>query len=171
LRIERAGTAHGFLAGFDRTVGDGIRLSNRPDAPEREQSANVYDTVFFPWLEPVTLDVGDTVVLDLRAMLLGDDYVWTWRSRICGVEGALKGSFTQSSFLGTPLSRDTLQRHGKEHVPRINDEGRIARFILAGIEEGVPIGQIAARLAAEFPARLTARDALNRVTALSALYD
>ena len=120
-KVERRGTGHGLIAGFHRMVWEGIRLSNVPDTPENEQSGGVYDTVFFPWLEPVTLEAGDTVVFEIKATLVHEDYVWRWRSRLHGANGAEKASFSQSSFLGTPLSRDTLNRVGRRHVPRINE--------------------------------------------------
>ena len=170
--VERPGTGHGFLAGFSRTLTDAISVSNLPDASRDHQSGAVYDTVFFPWLAPVTLEAGDTVTLDMAARLMQDDYVWLWKTRVLGRDGSEKAAFRQSTFFGTPLSRDTLRRRGTNHVPRLNEEGRIVQAILAAMGRGMSVGEIAARLISEFPARVTgSRDALSRVTALSALFD
>lgn len=170
--VERSGTGHGFLAGFTRVMTDTISISNLPEASPARQSGSVYDTVFFPWLAPATLEAGDTVTLDLTARLTDADYVWTWKTRVQGPDGAEKAAFRQSTFFGTPLSRDTLRRRGTNYVPRLNEEGRIVQAILLAMGRGMPVGEIAARLLSEFPARVTgSRDAISRVTALSTLFD
>jgi protein arginine N-methyltransferase 1 len=170
--IERAGTGHGLLAGFNRTLLDGIQLSNLPDASGAQQSGAVYETVFFPWAAPVALDTADTVVAHVTARLLADDYVWAWKTRVQGRSGGEKASFSQSTFFGTPLTLKTLGKHRSSHRPRLTDEGRLAQFILSAIARGCSVGEIAARLPAEFPEQVTdSRDALRRVTALTAFYD
>jgi type I protein arginine methyltransferase len=170
--IDRPGIGHGLLAGVNRTVATGICLSNLPDAPAGQQSDGVYETVFFPWAGPVTLDAGDSVTCDIDAKFMRDDYVWTWKTRVRGADGADKTSFAQSTLFGTPLTRDTLKKRAARYVPRMNDDGRIVQVILAAMGRGLSIGEIAAALHSEFPARfLRPQDALSHVVTLSSLYD
>ena len=53
--VTRPGTGHGLAAGFDRTVFNGVHISNAPDAPDVIRPV-VYGTVFLPWPTPVTLE-------------------------------------------------------------------------------------------------------------------
>ncbi|MGH9371407.1 MAG: 50S ribosomal protein L11 methyltransferase, partial [Vicinamibacterales bacterium] len=77
--VTRQGMGHGLSAGFDRTVAEGIHLSNAPDAPHAIRPQQIYGTVFFPWPAPVALSVGDLVIVNLEARLIREDYVWTWK--------------------------------------------------------------------------------------------
>jgi protein arginine N-methyltransferase 1 len=49
--VTRSGTGHGLAAGFERTVSDGLCMSNAPDTPKASR-ADAYGTVFFPWSAP-----------------------------------------------------------------------------------------------------------------------
>lgn len=168
--VERPGVGHGFVAGFDRTVADGIELSNAPDAPDAIRPRRIYGTIFFPWPAPVPVAAGDVVNVCLEARLVGDEYVWSWKTdvRPGGSGGA---SFAQSTFLGTPLSPLTLRKHAASYQPALTEEGRIARAILELMDERVPVGEIARRIAAEFPSRFRGPDdALGRVSAFARQY-
>lgn len=171
--VERPGVGHGFVAGFDRTVADGIELSNAPDAPDAIRPRRIYGTIFFPWPEPVPVAAGDVVDVCVEARLVGGEYVWSWKTDVRSGEpaGAGKATFAQSTFLGTPISPLTLKKHAAGYQPTLNEEGRIARSILELMGEGLPVGEIARRIAAEFPSRFRGpEDALGRVSALARQY-
>ena len=168
--VTRSGTGHGFAAGFDRTVFDGVRLSNAPDAPDDICPQRIYGSVFFPWPTPVPLAAGDLVTIGLDARLVGEDYIWNWKTQVLDQEraGADKAAFAQSTFLGVPLSPVTLQKTAASFRPRLSGEGRIARFVLESMNGGMSIGEIAGQLAVEFPARFARpHDALDYVADLS----
>ena len=171
--VTRPGIGHGFAAGFDRTVADGIYLSNAPDAPDDIRPRRIYGTIFFPWPAPVPLAAGDLVTVDLEARLVRDDYIWNWKTAV--VEplptGASKAAFAQSTFLGTPLSPVTLRKQAASYHPTLSEDGRIARSVLTSMNDGVSVGEIARRISAEFPARFRrAQEALSRVAELSRRY-
>jgi type I protein arginine methyltransferase len=171
--VTRPGTAHGLAAGFDRTVSDGVDLSNAPDAPDVIRPAQIYGTVFFPWPVPVTLAAGDVVTVDLEAKLIRHDYIWSWKTRILdrGQSGADKANFTQSTFFGMPLSPATLQKRAAGHTPTLTEDGRIARFVLESMDDGVPLGEIARLLSTAFSLRFPRpKDALSHVADLSQQY-
>jgi hypothetical protein len=126
------------VAGFDRTVADGIHLSNAPDAPDAIRPKRIYGTIFFPWPAPVTLAAGDVITIELEARLIRDEYIWSWKTTVLeqGRPGASKAAFAQSTFLGAPLSPVTLQKQAASYQPTLTEDGQIARSILASMNDG-----------------------------------
>jgi protein arginine N-methyltransferase 1 len=168
--VTRSGTGHGLAAGFDRTVSNGVDISNAPDAADAIRHV-VYGTVFLPWPTPVTLDPGDIVTVDLEARLIRHDYIWSWRTRVSDQSGADKANFAQSTFFGAPLSPATLQIRAEHHTPTLSEDGRIARFVLESMNDGMSLGEIARLVSTEFSARFPhSQDALSHVAALSRQY-
>jgi protein arginine N-methyltransferase 1 len=166
--IGRGGTAHGLLVWFDAELSSTAAFTNAPGAPEA-----IYGQAFFPWPSPVTLAVGDVLSAAVTATLVGEDYVWSWTTRVTGEagRGPTKAAFRQSDFLGVPLSRASLARRSADHVGRLNDEGRLDRLILQLLDEGLALGRIADEVVAKFPARCaTPGQALARVADLAVRY-
>ncbi|MBI4588189.1 MAG: hypothetical protein HY725_05080 [Candidatus Rokubacteria bacterium] len=76
-----------------------------------------------------------------------------------------------ATFLNTPLAPADLLKLADSHVPTLNEDGQIDRLLLELMHHGTPLGDIASRLSAEFPARFaTWEDALTRVGKLSQKY-
>jgi protein arginine N-methyltransferase 1 len=164
-RITRAATGHGFGAWFDATLADGVEFSNAPGEPEA-----IYGKAFFPWSEPVDLVPGDEVTVTLKADLVGNDYLWSWNTRVVSGNDA-RADFRQSSFFGEPLSPSQLSKQSAAHVATLNEDGLIAQEILRMMQEGTPLGEIARRLAAQFPQRFARwQDALSHAGELAARY-
>ena len=168
--IVQPGTGHGFAAGFERTLADGVRMSNAPDQPATDRPS-VYPTLFFPWPEPVRLELGDRITLQLAGNLMRQDYLWTWNTQIVDQHGAQKRAFGQSTFYGSPVSPASLRRNAASRVAPLNEEGQVARFALEAMDAGVPLGDIARRIAADFPRRFERpHEALEFVVDLSRRY-
>jgi hypothetical protein len=147
-------------------------MSNAPDAPEAIRPV-VYGTVFVPWPVPVALAAGDIITVDLEARLIRRDYIWSWKTRVLdqGQSGAEKANFTQSTFFGAPLSPGTLKKRAASHLPTLSEDGRIARFILESMNDGMSLGEIARLVSTEFSARFPHfQDALSHVADLSRQY-
>jgi protein arginine N-methyltransferase 1 len=171
--VSRAGTGHGLTMGLDRTLAEGIRLSNEPGRPDAVGRDSIYATVFFPWSAPVTLAAGDEVEVDLRATLVGQDYVWCWNTTITNPQepSAVKARFTQSTLLGTPVSTATLRKASASYTPTLTENGRMARFVLEAMSHGMPLGDIARQLSNEFATRRWRdQEALSYVAALAQQY-
>jgi hypothetical protein len=171
--VTSGGTAHGFGAGFDRTVADNIHLSNAPDAPDAIRPERIYGTIFFPWSAPVSVAPGDVVTVELEARLTGDDYTWNWMTRVLedGAPARQKATFTQSTFLGAPLSRAHLQKRAAGYVPTLTADGQLVRFVLEAMTHGTPLGEVASQLTTRFPSRFPRwEDALGYVGDLSRKY-
>jgi protein arginine N-methyltransferase 1 len=169
--VLRAGTGHGIAVGLNRTLAEGIRLSNAPGESEAIGRNSIYATVFFPWTSPVLLAAGDVVETELRATLIGGDYIWCWNTSIADGRrpSALKARFAQSTMLEAPLSPVTLRKSSASYRPMLTENGRMARFVLDAMHQGLALGEIAARLSREFPTT-GASDPLSYVAALARQY-
>jgi protein arginine N-methyltransferase 1 len=91
LRVERAGTGHGFAIWFESVLIDGHGFSTAPGHDL------CYGRLFLPWPRPVTLRPGDIVTADLWAQPSGDP--WGWNTSVRRGEET-RETFKQSSFLG-----------------------------------------------------------------------
>lgn len=166
---ERPGMAHGLLVWFDAELGDGIGFSNAPGKPEL-----IYGQAFFPLRETVSLEQGDRIEVQLRANLVGSDYVWSWNTKATSRNNpnAVKADFSQSTFYGTPLSPGELKRHETGYVPRLSPKAEIDRYCLSLINGVTPLGDIARQVASQFPERFPRwQDALSHVAELCQRYD
>jgi protein arginine N-methyltransferase 1 len=164
--VERAGIGHGLSIWFDATLAEGIGFSNAPGEPEL-----IYGTVFFPWLEPVSLDIGDWISVVLSADLVGEDYVWRWDTRVVNLKARVKAEFKQSTLYGVPLSRAKLRKRADSYVPSITEDGETDLFVLSLMDGRASQGDIARRVAERFPAQFAKwQDALTRVGELSQKY-
>ena len=111
--------------------------------------------------------------VDLEARLIGNDYVWSWKTHVSdqGPSGANKAEFTQSTFFGAPLSPSTLRKRAASYTPTLNEDGRIARVVLESMTKDMSLGEIARRVSTEFSTRFPRpQDALSHVADLSKQY-
>jgi protein arginine N-methyltransferase 1 len=151
--VIHRGTGYGVIAGFDRTVSDGERLSNAPDADPAIKPERIYGTMFFPWPAPIALDEGDIVEVEIDARLIGAEYIWRWKTAVLqrGSSSSLKASFDQSTFFGAPLSPARLQKRAAAYTPVLTPKGRMARLVLESMSRGLTLGEIAHRVFTDFP--------------------
>jgi protein arginine N-methyltransferase 1 len=167
--LQRATTVHGLAVWFDCQTTDGVTFSNLPGS----RTENAYGQALLPWSRPCELAPGDEVSVRIRIDSVGEDYVWGWNTDI--IPGAdtsrTRVSFRQSTFLGAPLSPETLRKRARGFAPTVNQEGCIDREILQQMAEGLSLDQIAQKVATQFPRRFpTRQNALDRVADLSAKY-
>jgi protein arginine N-methyltransferase 1 len=165
---SRAGIGHGLIIWFDSTLADGVSFSNAPGAPKI-----IFGSALFPWCTPVALAAGDTVSVALHANLVGADYIWRWNSRILDQDdtGKIKADFKQSNFFGVSLSAAQLRKQAAGHVPSLDEEGQMDRFILDLMDGRTPLADIASSVSARYSSHFpTLADALTRVGELSKQY-
>jgi protein arginine N-methyltransferase 1 len=163
--VERPGTAHGLAVWFDAELAAGVSFSTSPVAPR-----TIYGQAFFPLDGPVRVEPGDSVAAQLDARLVGDDYVWSWATTVRSA-GCVKAAYRQSSFLSVPLSPAALRYRAADHVPTLDDEGRIDGLVLSLMDGRRSLEQIAHQVAQAFPQAFpTWQDALSRVGDLSQRY-
>lgn len=160
--IETHAVAHGLLVWFDASLLDEIGYSNAPGQPKL-----VYGQTLFPFLNPLSLSIGDQVTVDLRADLIGGDYVWTWNTRHVSADGTLRATYRQSTFNGLPLSRNRPRR-SEGFVPQLSEDATVKAFVFAQMDGRRSLGEIAAALRERFPVLFPrAQDALARAADLA----
>jgi type I protein arginine methyltransferase len=166
--VDRSGTVHGIGMWFDTVLAEGVGFSNAPDKPEC-----IYGNAFLPLSAPVDLALGDRVSITLHANLVGDDYIWSWQTQILTGDEPhhIKASFQQSTFFGVPRSLQTLPKRLDTYIPHLSESAKIDNLILNLMAETKPLGDIAHRLAQQFPQRfLSWQKALTYVSEMSQRY-
>ncbi|MGH9802038.1 MAG: hypothetical protein ACRD82_16875, partial [Blastocatellia bacterium] len=167
-KVAQAGEAHGLLVWFDTLLTTGVGFSNAPGG-----GATVYGSAFFPFLQPIQLQVGDDAQVRIKANLVVDDYVWSWQTLIReqGKAGAVKAQFQQSTFFGVPLSSSQLRRRASGFLPTLDEEGQVTQFVFARMTGAISLGEIADQLLAEFPSQFANHQAaLAKLSELSQKY-
>ncbi len=143
MRVRRAGAGHGLTLWFDAELAPGIWLTNAPGQPKL-----IYGRPFFPWLQPVALQAGDTVRVEIHANLVGEDYIWRWNTEVPG-----KAEFQQSTFYSQPLWKEDLRKRAGNYAPQLNEDGEIAGYALGLMDGRATVQEIAAALRSRFPER------------------
>lgn len=151
--VTQMGTAHGLRLWFETTLTDGVTCSNAPDS-----GVMIYSHQLLLLPEPVAVAPGDTLRLDLSARLVGDDYVWSWRTEILDAAGAYKARFNQSTFFSEPLSPAALRRGSPGFTPRPSPDGELVRFVLNAMTGAQTNHAIAEAALAAFPTRFATID-------------
>jgi len=170
--LRHGGTAHGLSCWFERTLTDGVELSNAPGV-SAALAPVIYASLFFPWSAPVAVNAGDRIAVTLAANLVGDDYIWRWQARVFdrGREENLKADLKQSTFSSAPLSPKQFQKRSASFVPTLDADAAIDRFVLERMAGGRSLGQIADEVVKQFPNRFSSlHAALDRVGELSQKY-
>ncbi len=164
--VPRDATGHGLAMWFDTELAEGIGFSTAPGEHDP-----VYGRAFFPWPEAVDLRAGDRVHADLRADLVGDDYVWTWATRVERRDGGEPAAFHQSTFFGDVVTAQRLHRRSHLNHVELRAEGRADLLALEEMAKGAALGDVAARLHERFPERFPRwEDALTHAGALAEEY-
>lgn len=166
--VEQPGIADGVIVWFDATLAEGVGFSNSP-----WESELIYGNAYFPFSQPVTLGVGDTATVALRADLIGDDYIWRWDTRVLARArpDQIKANFRQSTLAGVPLSPQQMRRRAHDYVPSLTERGAIAHAILERMAHGMRNDQTAREIAGRFPQRFrTWEEALAEVGEVATKY-
>jgi protein arginine N-methyltransferase 1 len=160
----RAGTAHGLGVWFRADLAEGIGFDTGPG------HTSIYQTAFFPFTEPVAVAPGDRIRAELQARHLGGEYLWFWNTTVERA-GSPPVSFRQSTFFASTPSLDRLRKRADAFVPRLRGDGQVAAFVLARMDGGAALGQIAREVMERFPGRFDSWEAaLARVGAVSEQY-
>jgi protein arginine N-methyltransferase 1 len=166
--VERTGTGHGIVVWFDADLADGAGFSNAPGSPE-----GIYDSLFFPWPQPVLLASGQIICIGLEAKLVEEDYIWRWTTRIQSPGGSSASpiQFEQSELSGAVLSAAKLHKTAADYVPVLSEEGRLRRRTFELMDGKASLEEIARRLEQEFPQRFPGwQQALSYAGAVSKEY-
>jgi len=160
---SRAGTAHGVCLWFETELVDGIGYSSGPGSQK-----TVYGQVLLPWLEAVPVRQGQKILLSLQVNLVGEEYVWRWKTEICGDTNGPGRCFNQSTFQGANFTPQTLRRRTADFIPSLSEEGQADRWLLQAMDGKTSLQQLAQAAAERFP-KIFPRweDALHRAAELA----
>ncbi len=162
FQATRSGTGHGVTAWFETQLFDSIGFSSAPGA-----MGSIYGQGFLPWPEPVALEPGQEIALDLHADPVGGDYVWRWDTKIGAGKDQPARSFEMSTFQGSQFSAARLRKRATDYVPRLSESGQVERWLLEAMNGSTPLQEIAQAAADRFPNVFRRQDdAFRRVSAL-----
>jgi len=146
LRASRSGMAHGYCLWFETTLLEDIGYSSAPG-----QTDNIYGQLFLPWCEPVEIEVGQRVLVELHADPVEGDYIWRWDSRFPGADGAGERVFLQSTLEGARFMPETLRRRSAEFVPTLSERGAVESWVMQRMDGSRSVEEIAAEALSRFP--------------------
>ena len=159
-RFIRNGVAHGLIVWFDAELMDGIGFSNAPDCTEH---AEVYGSAFFPFLRPVEVSENDEAHLELRAVLVNDEYTWCWNTTIISAGNITTANFKQSTFYGTIFSIENLRKRQPGYIPKLNTSGLVEQFIQGHMNGENSLETIGKKLFQRFPDQFSSlQEAIER---------
>lgn len=144
--VVRSGTAHGLCLWFDTELIDGIGYSSGP-GPHK----TIYGQVFLPFLEAVSVQSGQRIVVRLKANLVGDDYIWEWETKVYA-NATIHRHFVQSTFYGATFTPQSLRCRAADFVPVLSEEGNADRWLLQAMDGKTSLQDIAQKAAQQFPA-------------------
>jgi type I protein arginine methyltransferase len=146
LPIVRDAVGHGLGIWFETQLVEDIGYSTAPSSGE-----TVYGHIVLPWLEAVSLSAGEVCSVDLRAHLVGSNYIWQWETTLPATPGHGDVHFAQSTFYGTLFPASLLQKRTTGFVPVLNEAGQVERWFLQAIDGQRSLESIAAEALRLFP--------------------
>ena len=171
LEADRNGTAHGWLTWFDTELAEDIGFSC---SPEQTRIPEVYGRGFFPLLEPVSINQGDSITLNIQAELINANYEWRWHTLVSSKDSTkdIKADFIQATDKKNALSLERIAESIMDDRPSLNGEDQIDLFVLSRIDGQSSYKTIAVETWANFPERFqTDLDALQYIYALTHQHD
>ena len=162
FRAAREGTAHGVCLWFETKLFENIGYSSGP-----AHADSVHGQLFLPWLEPVTLKVGQGIHIELHADLVDRDYIWRWETRIPAGRKHQALRFQQSTFQGANLSLQSLRRQAVDYAPLLSEAGKADLWMVQKMDGSTSLQEIARSASERFPHLFSSwREALVRAVEL-----
>ena len=163
FRATRSGTAHGVTAWFETQLFEEIGFSTAPG-----NMGAIYGQGFLPWLEPVAIEAGQEMEVDLHADPVGGDYIWRWDTKIAAHKGRAERSFRLSTFEGAQFTSERLRKRATDFVPVLSESGQAERWLIEAMDGSTALQKIAQSAVARFPKVFRGQDdAFRRVSALA----
>ncbi|MBI4445708.1 MAG: class I SAM-dependent methyltransferase [Acidobacteria bacterium] len=157
--------AHGLLLWFEAVLAKDITYSNSPGHPE-----SISGQVLLPWPDPLHIEKGDLIRVQLRAQLVGREYVWCWETQVSRGK-TLIADYNQSSFFSQFLSPSAFQKRNAKFVPSLKPQGEVDSLILRHMDGTQSLDEISRALAEAFPGLFPSfQKALERVRELAERY-
>ena len=163
LRAARSGVSHGICVWFRTRLFEGVGYSTAPG-----QADNVYGQLFLPWCQPVELEAGQALTVELHADLVGGNYLWRWITRFGSVNGRPGRMFSQSTLEGAAFTLQGLRRRSASFVPQLSESAAAELWVMQSMNGTRSVQEIAAEAAQRFPAVFrNSQEAFQLVSRLS----
>jgi protein arginine N-methyltransferase 1 len=124
------GPLHGLALWFRADLAADVTLESGPGNPD-----SVYGSAFLPFHAPLPAQAGETVRVRLEVRGRHTPPLVSWETRWTGANGWTI-EYLQSSFHGQAISHGMLRQAIEDRPLALTDEGRIALFVLRGLEAG-----------------------------------
>lgn len=168
FEVRRAGELHGLAGWFSSRLCDGVTVSNKPGNPPGS-----WAHLFMPLETPVSVEPG--MMLNVNISCTNNGSVWRWRLAEDGKAPNGRGThtvtprFDHSTFVGAPRMASHLHRQAASHLPELNVDGTVTRFLLELMNGRRTLEELSVLAARKFPERFSDPvEALEQVRALSA---
>jgi hypothetical protein len=125
-------------------------------------------------LEPVSINQGDSITLNIQAELINANYEWRWHTLVSSKDSAkdIKADFIQATDNKNALSLERIAESVAGDRPSPTEEAQIDLYILGRIDGTNSYKTIALETRETFPERFkTELDALQYVYRLTRQYD
>jgi len=166
LEINRGGVLHGLLSWFDTQLAPGVEYSNAPG-----KAPLIYSQTFFPLDQPLSVQPGDRLEVEIMANLVGGSYVWSWNSRHLRAGTQTAPAVRQSTFLSNIMDSKKLAIRSDHFVPPRPEAIDIDALCLSLINGEHDLKTIAERVEQQFPhAFAGSSGALDHVTKVASRY-
>ena len=115
----------------------------------------------------MTVAEGQEIQVELRADLIGQDYVWSWNTTIFARDAAPPTHFQQSTFQGANFSPNSLRRQAVDYAPVLSEAGQSDLWMLERMDGSASLQKIAQSASEQFPRLFSSwREAFRRAADL-----
>lgn len=154
LPVERAGSLNAVAGWFSLAMAPGRAFSTAPGEP-----ATHWQQALLPLAEPIPVDAGDRVRLEIAVMLDPSLPVWSWRGDV-ERRGVVRGRFAHSTL-------DAFGQPPSTAAPRPTWRLEAAREVASAVDGRATVAQLAQRLRTRFGDRYPSSErALAEVAAI-----
>jgi protein arginine N-methyltransferase 1 len=144
---RRPGAMHGLASWYVQHLDDDTEVSL---APPLQLPYPLWHHCFFPLREPVRLEEGDRVEVEMRlAPYAAAGTYMTWEVTVEGREVSMASR--HSTLEGTPLSKEALERQLPRYRPSLSSRGEAARAVLDLAANGRTLESIEIETGRRFP--------------------
>jgi hypothetical protein len=149
FNATKQGTGHGIALWFETLLFEDIGFTSGPSVKE-----TIYGRMFLPWPEPVALEQGEEINVELHADPVGSAYIWRWNTKFPGREGQKWERFHHSTFESAKYSHELLKRRASAFVPNLSELGIVQEWMLQAMDGKTSLEEIARSAVAKFPQAL-----------------
>jgi protein arginine N-methyltransferase 1 len=132
---------------FEAELLPGIGYSTSPRDP-----VQVYGRTLLPLREQVTLGDDEVAEVSIDMRLMGSGYLTTWRVAVRDAAGeTVRVNLAHSTFHASIMSMRDLGTKGSTPLPSPSPKSEAASTVLAGLSDGLGVGELARRVMDRFP--------------------